>query len=104
MRGTRFSPSSASLARFGFWHAFGLVILRPPPSIVGWRRRRGRTWPVGGTVSILPDHGLDRVLPGQGITVSVEVKKMHVLRKAILAAACTAGLAVAATPGFAQTT
>src|SRR5215510_2868085 len=29
---------------------------------------------------------------------------MHVLRKAILAAACTAGLAVAATPGFAQTT
>src|SRR5215510_7879587 len=29
---------------------------------------------------------------------------MHVLRKAILAAACTAGLAVAATPGLAQTT
>jgi len=29
---------------------------------------------------------------------------MHVLRKAILAAACTAALAVAATPGFAQTT
>ena len=29
---------------------------------------------------------------------------MHVLRKAILAAACTAGLAAAATPALAQTT
>src|SRR5947199_1631578 len=34
----------------------------------------------------------------------MEVKKMHVLRTAILAAACTAGLAVAATPALAQTT
>src|SRR6266576_3560015 len=34
----------------------------------------------------------------------MEVKKMHVLRTAILAAACTAGLAVAATPAPAQTT
>jgi peptide/nickel transport system substrate-binding protein len=34
----------------------------------------------------------------------MERKKMHVLRKAILAAACTAGLAAAATPGLAQTT
>src|SRR5438477_8575116 len=34
----------------------------------------------------------------------MEVKKMHVLRTAILAAAYTAGLAVAATPAPAQTT
>jgi len=34
----------------------------------------------------------------------MEVKKMHVLRKAILAAACTAGLAAATTPALAQTT
>src|SRR5262249_42276690 len=41
--------------------------------------------------------------PGD-LETTMERKKMHVLRKAILAAACTAGLAVAATPGFAQTT
>src|SRR5438067_1881660 len=34
----------------------------------------------------------------------MEVKKMHVLRTVVLAAACTAGLAVAATPALAQTT
>src|SRR6266567_723104 len=34
----------------------------------------------------------------------MEVKKMHVLRKAILAAACTAGLAAATSPAAAQTT
>ena len=39
-----------------------------------------------------------------GFETIMEVKKMHVFRKAILAAACTAGLAVAATPALAQTT
>src|SRR6266705_5721103 len=34
----------------------------------------------------------------------MELKKMHVLRTAILAAACTAGLAIAATPALAETT
>ena len=39
-----------------------------------------------------------------GFETTMEVKKMHVLRKAILAAACTAGLAAATTPALAQTT
>src|SRR3984893_5764872 len=49
------------------------------------------------------DQGPERGIFG-GFETTMEVNTMHVLRKAILAAACTAGLAAAATPVLAQTT
>src|ERR1700738_4284230 len=49
------------------------------------------------------DQGPERGIFG-GFETTMEVNTLHVLRKAILAAACTAGLAAAATPVLAQTT
>src|SRR5688572_14635121 len=124
MRTAQVSRSGACSPGFDFWHASGLGILLQlrPMAHCRW------TWPVGGTVSISPDQWLGGLagpreqdidpevdsLGSMGnwikvpreesgdLETTMEVKKMHVFRKAILAAACTAGLAVAATPGFAQ--
>src|SRR5260370_28485476 len=59
VRTTPVSCSGAQSPGSDFWHVFGLVICRSShrwPAASGSGAGCRRTWPVGGTVSILPDH------------------------------------------------
>src|SRR6187455_500479 len=113
-----------------FWHASGLVILPQPaargpapakamPALAGWGycvslvrslAGTGLAEPIeedidpGSTVRVRWANGSGSVQPMRGFETTMEVKKMNVLGKAMLAAICSAGLAVGATPAPAQTT
>ena len=58
--------SPATSGRADGWHVSGLVILPQARPMAGCRQVGCRTWPGGGTVSILPDHWPGRSCRARG--------------------------------------